>query len=428
MTIFLMCLLLAMLFGSVPIFVALSVAVLASMLLFTGMDPMVLAQRMFGGLDKFSLMSMPFFIFAANLMDTGGLSRRILKWTRSLVGARKGGLAYTTQCTCMIFGALCGSSPATVIAMGRVLYPELIESGYPEEFSAGLITSSGSVALIIPPSVTLIMYAAATGVSVGSLFMSGISAGIVYGLATVIYIWFFSRTHTLQVSEPSTWSEIGKNTLEALWSLMVPVIILGGIYCGVFTPTEAAGISAVYALFVGVAVYREITWKKLFDVCLRSAITCAQVMILVAAATSFAWFLTVARIPQAVTTAIIENVESPWLFILMVNIILLIVGMFMEGIAAIVILAPLFFPIATQMGIDPLHLGIIMVSNLALGNFTPPFGLNLFVAAGVTGLSMSRIIRSVMIFILVSIIGLLVISYVPTISTFLPKLVYGAGA
>ena len=425
MSVFLMCMLLVMLFGSVPIFVALALSVLASMLLFTGLDPMVLAQRMFGGLDKFSLMSMPFFIFAANLMDTGGLSKRILKWTRSLVGARKGGLAYTTQCTCMVFGALCGSSPATVIAMGRMLYPELIESGYPEEFSAGLITSSGSVALIIPPSITLIMYAAATGVSVGSLFMSGISAGIVYGLATVIYIWFFSGSHRLQVSEPSTWREIGRNTLEAGWSLMVPVIILGGIYRGAFTPTEAAGISAMYALFVGVCVYREITWAKLRDVCLRSAVTCAQVMILVAAATSFAWFLTVGRIPQIVASAIIANIRSPWAFIAMVNVILLVVGMFMEGIAAIVILAPLFYPIAMGMGIDPLHLGIIMVSNLALGNFTPPFGLNLFVASGVTGLPMSKIIRSVMIFIVVSILGLLVISYVPPVSTFLPALVYG---
>ncbi|MCR5346485.1 MAG: TRAP transporter large permease subunit [Fretibacterium sp.] len=425
MTAFLMVLLLVLLFGSVPIFTALGLAVLGTMLFFTSLDPMVLAQRMFGGLDKFSLMSMPFFIFAANLMDTGGLSKRILKWTRSLVGARKGGLAYTTQCTCMVFGALCGSSPATVIAMGRLLYPELIENGYPRGFATGLITSSGSVALIIPPSITLIMYAAATGVSVGSLFMAGISAGIVYGLATIVYIAWFARHNDLKVSAPSTWAEIARNTLEAGWSLMVPVIILGGIYCGVFTPTEAAGISAVYALFVGIAVYREITLAKLYDVCLRSAVTCAQVMILVAAAQSFAWFLTVARIPQAVTSAIIEHIHSPWMFIAMVNVILLIVGMFMEGIAAIVILAPLFFPIAMRMGIDPLHLGIIMVSNLALGNFTPPFGLNLFVASGVTGLQMSEIIGAVMKFILVTILGLMVISYVPSVSTLLPKLIYG---
>ncbi|MBQ9566025.1 MAG: TRAP transporter large permease subunit [Synergistaceae bacterium] len=425
MTVFLMVLLLTLLFGSLPVFAALGAAVLGSMLLFTDLDPMVLVQRMFGGLDKFSLMSMPFFIFAANLMDTGGLSKRILRWTRTLVGSRRGGLAYTTQCTCMVFGALCGSSPATVIAMGRLLYPELIRDGYPRDFAAGLITSSGSVALIIPPSITLIMYAAATNVSVGSLFMAGVSAGVVYGLATLLYIAWFARRHCLKVSEPSAWSEIARRTLEAGWSLMVPVIILGGIYCGVFTPTEAAGVSAVYALFVGVAVYREIDFPKLYDVCLRSAVTCAQVMILVGAAQSFAWFLTVARIPQAVTEAIITHIKTPWMFIAMINVILLIVGMFMEGIAAIVILAPLFFPIAMQMGIDPLHLGIIMVSNLALGNFTPPFGLNLFVAGGVTGLPMSELIGASARFILVTLVGLMVISYVPAISTLLPALVYG---
>ncbi len=425
MSLFVMVALLVMLFGSVPIFVALSAAVLGAMLLFTSLDPMVLVQRMFGGIDKFSLMSMPFFIFAANVMDTGGLSARILNWTRSMVGSRKGGLAYTAQSTCMVFGALCGSSPATVIAMGRLLYPEMIRDGYPESFATGLITSAGSVALIIPPSVTLIMYAAATGVSVGTLFMAGVSAGIVYGLANIIYIWFFARTHELRVSPPSTWSQIGRCTMEAGWSLMVPVIILGGIYMGIFTPTEAAGISVVYSLFVGAVVYREITWAKLYDVCLRSAVTCAQVLILVAAAQSFAWFLTVARIPQMVTQSVIANFTSPWTFIAMVNLILLIVGMFMEGIAAIVILAPLFFPIALQLGIDPIHLGIIMVSNLALGNFTPPFGLNLFVATGVTGLPMSEIIPAVMKFILVSILALMVISYVPSISTYLPALVYG---
>lgn len=425
MALFLMVLLLVLLFGSLPIFVALGAAVLISMLFFTSLDPMVLVQRMFGGIDKFALMSMPFFIFAANVMDTGGLSMRIMKWTRSLVGSRKGGLAYTTQLTCMVFGALCGSSPATVIAMGRMLYPEMMQEGYPRSFATGLITSAGSVALIIPPSITLIMYAAATGVSVGTLFMAGVSSGIVYGLANVVYIWFFSRKHEVKTSVSSTWSEIVHNTVEAGWSLMVPVIILGGIYWGIFTPTEAAGISVIYSLFVGMAIYREITWKKLYDCCLRSAVTCAQVLILVAAAQSFGWFLTVAKIPQMVTEAIVKNFTSPWTFILMVNVILLIVGMFMEGIAAIVILAPLFFPIAMKLGIDPIHLGIIMVANLAMGNFTPPFGLNLFVASGVTGLPMSEIIPSVTKFILVGILALIVISYVPAFSTYLPALVYG---
>lgn len=424
MTTVLVCTLIASLFGSIPIFIALNGAVLVSILCFTSMPPMVIVQKAFGGIDKFALMSMPFFIFAANVMDTGGLSRRILDWTRCLVGSKKGGLAYTTQATCMVFGALCGSSPATVVAMGKLLYPELVREGYPKGFSVGLITSAGSVALIIPPSITLIIYAAATGTSVGSLFMAGISAGLVYGLAGVVYIWMFARKHDLAVSAPSSWSEIWVKTKDALWSLMVPVIILGGIYMGVFTPTEAAGISVVYALFVGIFIYREITLEKLYQVCLRSAVTCAQVLILVAAAQTFGWFLTVARIPQAVTSAVVSNVTSPWMFLAMVNIILLIVGMFMEGIAAIIILAPLFFPIASGMGIDPLHLGIVMVANLSIGNFTPPFGLNLFVANGVTGLPMSEIIPSVGRFILVSIVAVLVITYVPSVSTFLPRLVY----
>ncbi|MDD4836600.1 MAG: TRAP transporter large permease, partial [Dethiosulfovibrio sp.] len=236
--------------------------------------------------------------------------------------------------------------------------------------------------------------------------------------------WMFSRDRDLAVSEPSSWGEIWAKTKDALWSLMVPVIILGGIYMGVFTPTEAAGISVIYSLFVGIFIYREITLEKLYQVCLRSAVTCAQVLILVAAAQTFGWFLTVARIPQAVTSAVVANVTSPWMFLAMINVILLIVGMFMEGIAAIIILAPLFFPIASGMGIDPLHLGIVMVSNLSIGNFTPPFGLNLFVANGVTGLPMSEIIPAVGRFILVSIVAVLVITYVPAISTFLPHLVY----
>ncbi|PIE54777.1 MAG: C4-dicarboxylate ABC transporter permease [Dethiosulfovibrio peptidovorans] len=424
MTLLLATVLLLALFLSVPIFIALNVSVLLCILIFTHMPPMILVQKIFGGIDKFALMSMPFFIFAANVMDAGGLSRRILDWTRSLVGSKKGGLAYTTQVTCMVFGALCGSSPATVVAMGKLLYPELVREGYPRGFSVGLITSAGSVALIIPPSITLIIYAAATGTSVGALFMAGISAGIVYGLAGVVYIWFFSKNHDLAVSSPSTWQEIGGRTREALWSLMVPVIILGGIYLGIFTPTEAAGISVVYALFVGIVIYREITLKDLYHVCLRSAITCAQVLILVAAAQTFGWFLTVARIPQAVTSSVIAHVSSPWVFLAVVNIVLLLVGMFMEGIAAIIILAPLFYPIASKMGIDPLHLGIVMVANLSIGNFTPPFGLNLFVASGVTGLPMSEIIPAVARFILVSIVAVLVITYVPAISTTLPNLVY----
>jgi C4-dicarboxylate transporter, DctM subunit len=417
-------LLIVLLLGGFPIFIALNLAVLVAVVGFTDMSPMIMIQKAFGGIDKFAIMSMPFFIFAANVMDTGGLSVRILKWTRSLVGSIRGGLALTTQLTCMVFGALSGSSPATVIAMGKMLYPELIKQKYPEGFSIGLITSSGSVALLIPPSITMIIYATATGTSVGELFMAGIGTGIVYGLATVIYILYYARKHKLPADKRATAGEIAVNTKDAAWSLAVPVIIMGGIYTGVFTPTEAAGISAIYAIFVGMFIYKEITLKKLYKVCVDSAVTCAQVLVLVAGASAFAWFLTIARVPQMITESIMQNVSSPWVFLIIVNVILLIAGMFMEGIAAIIILAPLFFPIATSLGINPVHLGIIMVTNLSIGNFTPPFGLNLFVANSVTGVPISKIIPAVMVFILVSIGGLIAITYIPGISLALPNMIY----
>ncbi len=412
------------LLGTVPIFITLNLSALIPLLIFTEMDPMIMIQKAFGGIDKFALMSMPFFIFAANVMDSGGLSKRILTWTRSLVGSIRGGLGYTTQVACMIFGALSGSSPATVVAMGKLLYPELKKQNYPEGFALGLITSSGSVALLIPPSITLIIYAAATGVSVGALFLAGIGAGMVYGLATIIYVFFYARKMDLPVDEPSSLATILTNSKAALWSLAVPLIILGGIYFGVFTPTEAAGVSVIYALFVGMVVYREITFKKLYKICVDSAVTCAQVLVLVAAAQAFAWFLTIARVPQMITETIVTNVSSPLVFLLLINVILIIVGMFMEGIAAIIILAPLFYPIAVGLGIDPVHLGIIMVTNLSIGNFTPPFGLNLFVATGITGVPLTKIIPSVTIFVFVSIIALLIITYIPGISMLLPRLAY----
>ncbi len=417
-------LLISLLLFGVPIFVALNLAVFVVMVIFTDMSPMIMIQKAFAGVDKFALMSMPFFIFAANVMVVGGLSDRILKFTRSIVGRVSGGLAYTTEVSCMVFGALSGSSPATVIAMGKVLYPEMVRQKYPEGFSLGLITSSGSVALLIPPSITMIIYATATGVSVGELFMAGVGAGLVYGFATLIYIYIYSRRHKLPVDGKSTMREILIATKDAAWSLMVPIIILGGIYLGIMTPTEAAGVSAVYAIFVGMFVYKELSISKLIEISKDSAVTCAQVLVLVAAAQAFGWFLTVAKVPQTLSASLLANIDSAWVFLVIINVILLIVGMFMEGIAAIIILGPLFYPIALNLGIDPVHLGIIMVANLAIGNFTPPFGLNLFVATGITGMKMSRLVPAVMVYVFVNIIALLLITYIPEISLFLPNLAY----
>jgi len=420
----LLIILLIFLFSSMPIFVALTFSSLIAIMFYTNIPAMVMVQRLFGGIDKFALMSLPFFILAADLMDTGGLSQRILRWARTLVGHLHGGLGMATQVACMFFGALSGSSPATVIAVGKLMYPELVKQEYPKNFATGLIVSSGSVALLIPPSITLIIYATVTGVSVSSLFLAGIGAGLLYGLVSLIYVYFFARKHDLPRNEKASFQELLAATKDASWSLMIPVIILGGIYLGILTPTEAAGFSAIYALFVGMVVYKELDFKNLLQVCIKSATTSAQVLIVVAAAQAFGWLLTVGQVPQMLTKGILAYASTPIMFLLLVNILLLIAGMFMDGVASIIILAPLLYPIANKLGIDPIHFGIVVVTNLCIGQFTPPFGLNLFVANGITGLPIGKLARGVVSFVAVSIIALLIITYVPQISLFLPNLAY----
>ncbi|MDK2822502.1 MAG: C4-dicarboxylate transporter, DctM subunit [Clostridia bacterium] len=412
------------LFSSMPIFVALTFSSLIAIMFFTNIPPMIMVQRLFGGMDKFALMSLPFFILAADLMDFGGLSERILRWARILVGHLHGGLGMATQVACMFFGALSGSSPATVIAVGKLMYPELVKQKYPGKFATGLIVSSGSVALLIPPSITLIIYATVTGVSVSSLFLAGIGAGLVYGLASLVYIYFFARKHNLPRDKRASFKELLTATKDASWSLMIPVIILGGIYLGILTPTEAAGFSAIYAMFVGLVVYKELNLKRLATVCIKSATTSAQVLIVVAAAQAFGWILTVGQVPQMLAQSIISYASTPIAFLLLVNIILLIAGMFMDGVASIIILAPLLYPLANKLGIDPVHFGVVVVTNLCIGQFTPPFGLNLFVANGITGLPIGKLSSGVLSFVLVSIIALLLITYIPEISLFLPNLAY----
>lgn len=413
------------LFGSVPIFVALGLSTLLVLMFIVAPAPEIMIQRLFGGIDRFALMSMPFFILAANIMRVGGLADRILEWTRALVGSLRGGVALTTELACMFFGALSGSSPATVVAIGTIMYPELIDKKYGKAFATGLITASGSVALVIPPSITLIVYGATTGTSVGALFIGGIGAGVVYGLFFLAYCLYYARRHQLPGGEPTSPARIWRATVEAIWALGVPIIILGGIYAGVFTPTEAAGISVVYALFVSMVIYREMTVSQLYEVCVTSAVTIAQILVLVSCAAAFGWLLTVGQVPQQLAAAVLGISESPLFFLLVVNIIFLVAGMFVDGTAAIIILAPLVFPLSAQMGINPVHLGVLMVTNLAIGMFTPPFGLNLFVGSAVARLSVVRVIPGVLPFIVVSLVALAVITYLPEVTLFLPRLVYG---
>ena len=419
MTVFLFVSLLVMLAASVPIFIALCGSVTASFLLFSNMDTTIIIQRMFAGINKFSLMSIPLFVLAANLMSEGGISKRIINLANAFVGHIPGGLGMTAILASMFFGAISGSSPATVVAIGALLYPAMIEKGYSKEFSAGVITASGSLGIIIPPSVNMSVYGTVTGASVGALCMSGFGAGLVY-------TFFYAKRHPeIQRETRKTWGERLVAIKESIWGMGVPIIILGGIYGGVFTPTEAAAVAAVYSIVISLFVYRELNFKEFINCVLKSAETTIQVMILLAAASVFAFILTSEGITVAIADAVLGVSSKKAVILLMMNIILLIGGMFMDGASLTTILGPLFLPIAQSAGIDIVHLGIVMVVNAAIGMFTPPFGLNLFVAASITKQPMLKVAKGAMPFILMSLIALLIITYVPEISLWLPHMIYG---
>jgi len=322
----------------------------------------------------------------------------------------------------MFFGALSGSSPATVSAIGSLMYPQLKKSGYGSKFSTGLITSAGSVAILIPPSITFIVYGATTGVSIGALFMAGIGAGLVYASGVLAYSYWYAVKNNVPKSESRSTAQKWKAAKEASWALGVPIIIMGGIMGGIFTPTEAAGVSVVYAYFVTAFIYKELTFEGLKTALVRSSTTISQLMILLGAAALFGWALTVTYIPQMLMAQLVEAVKSPYVFLFVLNIMFLILGMFIDGSAAITIMAPLFYRPALAMGIDPVHLGAIAVSNFAIGMFTPPFGLNLFVSKTISDLKMSGVYSAVLPFIIINIITLLLITYIPEISLFVPKL------
>lgn len=428
MNVFLFVTLFIMMLSGVPVYLALCIPTLLSFFIFTDLNLMVVIQRLFGGVDKFALLSVPFFILGANVMKNGGIGRRIVEWAQAIVGGYRGGMAYTTELASMFFGAVSGSSPSTVVAIGGLLYPALKEKNYGPGFATGLIASSGSVALLIPPSVTAIIYATLTGVSVGALFIAGLGAGIIYGLCFMAYCYIYAKRHNIGTEGTYTWRDKLRKTKDAAWALGVPVIIVGGIYGGICTPTEASGISTIYAILVSMFIYREMNWKSFITTLVASAKTTAQVMILIASASVFAWLLTVGQMPQAFTKAIIDLNLPPLGFIFVICILMLIAGCFIDGSSAMMIIMPLTLPITRQLEIDMVYLGIVFITTVAIGMFTPPFGLNLFVAQPITGEKMSTIMKGVMPFVVVSILALILIVLFPEISLFLPKLFYGSSS
>lgn len=381
-----------------------------------------LVQQLFNGLDNFVLLGVPFFILAGNIMAEGAIANRLVGVMKLLVGRFTGGLAMTSVMACLFFAAISGSSPATVIAIGSIMMPALIKEGYGERFSIGLLTSSGSLGILIPPSIPMILYALVMNVSVAKIFMAGFLPGIFIGIVLMAYSFLKAKKNGWRSTTRYTFAGGVKILRDGIWALLLPALVLGGIYGGVFTPTEAAAVSVVYALFVELFIYRELKPGQLASICKDSAVLSGSLLFILSCAMSFIWMLTVEQIPVKLAEFIVAHIESKWLFLLAINGVLLLVGGLMDIVTAIIVISPILAETLNRYGIDAIHYGIVMIVNIELGFLTPPFGLNLFVSMAIMKRSLVEIGRAVLPFILLLLACLLVITYVPKLSTFLPDL------
>ena len=385
---------------------------------------LISVKEMFNAINKFPLAAIPFFILAGNLMETGGISRRLVEFAKSIVGGVQGGLPMTCVLTCMIFAAVSGSSVATTFAIGAILIPALIKHGYPTSYAAALQATSAELGVIIPPSIPMILYGVSAEVSIGELFIAGFGPGLLISAALMLFVWVYCKWKGWGKNDGEGRLSFGKATWQAGWALLMPVIILGGIYGGVFPPTEASAVAVFYALIVGVVIYREIGLKDLYAILRKSVVSSSVIMFIIANAGLFAFLITRAGVPEAIGMWLQDVLKSPTMFLLGVNAALFIIGMFIETSAAIIVLAPILAPVAVHFGVDPVHFGLIMVVNLALGMITPPFGVNLFAACTVARISLDQIVKHLIPFVLVILGCLMVITYVPWISLALRDLVY----
>ncbi|WPH18758.1 TRAP transporter large permease [Variovorax paradoxus] len=390
----------------------------------SNVNMLISVKEMFNAINKFPLAAIPFFILAGNLMETGGISRRLVEFAKSMVGGVQGGLPMTCVLTCMIFAAVSGSSVATTFAIGAILVPALIKHGYPTGYAAALQATSAELGVVIPPSIPLILYGVSAEISIGELFIAGFGPGLLISGALMLFVYLYCKWKGWGKNDGDGRLPVGRATWQAGWALLMPVIILGGIYGGIFTPTEAAAVAVFYALVVGVVIYREIKPKDLYMILRKSVLSSAVIMFIIANAGLFAFLLTRAGVPDAIGQWLGEVLQSPAMFLLGVNAALFVIGMFIETSAAIIVLAPILAPVAMHFGIDPVHFGLVMVVNLALGMITPPFGVNLFAACTVARISLDRIVKHLVPFVLVIIGCLMVITYVPWISLALRDLAY----
>ena len=408
-----------------PVAVSLGLSSLLTIFFFSQDSLASMSIKLFETSEHYTLMAIPFFILAGNLMSTGGVAKRMVRFAIAAVGHLRGGLAIASVLACTLFAAVSGSSPATVVAIGSIVIAGMLKNGYTKEFAAGVICNAGTLGILIPPSIVMVVYAAVTEVSVGRMFMAGVVPGLMLGLMLMAAVWW--RAGKLQLTPPpkASLGEVLRALVDSFWGLALLVIIMGGIYGGIFTPTEAAAVSAVYAMFIAVFVYKDLKPSDLPHVFLESSKTTVMLMFIVANALLFAHVLTTERIPQSIAEHILAVGMEPWMFLLVVNVLLLIAGNFMEPTGIILILAPILFPIGTALGIDPIHLGIIMVVNMEIGMVTPPVGLNLFVTSGVTGMNLMQVTKAALPWLGVLLTFLVMVTYIPFISLGLPNYVFG---
>ena len=410
----------------VPIAVAIGLASVIGIQAHGSLPLLLVAQRMFTGIDSFPLMAIPLFILAGNLMSAGGISHRLVELAKSLVGGMQGGLACTCVLTCMLFASVSGSSVATTFAIGAILIPAMVKHHYPKPLAASVQASSAELGVLIPPSIPLILYGVSTDTSIGQLFVAGLGPGVVVAGSLMVLVLVICRLRGIGKEDGRDRQSPGAALMAALPALLVPIVILGGIYTGVFTPTEASAVAVVTALVTGMLIYRELKLKYLPDILKRTIISISVIMVIISAAALFSFLITRSGLPNEIAILFREVFESRIAFLLAVNILLLIVGMFIETSAAILVLAPILAPIAVSYGVDPVHFGLIIVVNLALGMITPPLGVNLFAACAVANLRIAEIIPQLVWFVLMVFAALMIITYVPQITMWPVHWVFGA--
>ena len=405
-----------------PISISLGLTVLTYLFTMTNVPIESVALKLFTGIEKFEIMAIPFFILAGNFLTHGGVARRMINFASAMVGHWHGGLGLAGVMACALFAAVSGRSPATVVAIGSIILPAMVKQGFPPRFGAGVITTSGALGILIPPSIVMVMYAVATNTSVGALFIAGIVPGLVLATLLGLTTWWRARKNDYPRQPRATWAERWQTFRESVWGLLLIVVVIGGIYTGIFTPTEAAAMSAVYAFFVAVFVYKDMPLAQVPKVLLDSANMSAMLLYIITNAVMFSYLMTSEQIPQELAAWMLDKGLGVVAFLLFVNVILLLAGNVMEPSSIVLIMAPILFPVAMKLGIDPVHFGIIMVVNMEVGMCHPPVGLNLYVASGITKMGITELTIAVWPWLLTMLGFLVVVTYWPALSTWLPRM------